>query len=202
MGTRGALGVKLANKYYVTYNHWDSYPSGLGQQVVEFIRYTIIKKEGSQLIPFKRKILKLQLVKSDDVPTVEQIDKYMKYADLSVSEQTLKDWYCLLRSIQGIKTLERIRDGKLEHLIDGYEFLKDSLFCEYAYIINLDTDELEFYRGFQRKPQKGNPFGEENAYEGEKGNPYYPVILVGKCPLNKIPRNWEEKFYPQDKEDN
>lgn len=33
MATRGAVGVGTLNKFVALYNHWDSYPSGLGKEV-------------------------------------------------------------------------------------------------------------------------------------------------------------------------
>ena len=59
------------------------------------------------------------------------------------------DWYCLLRHAQG--DLNVYKNG-LRYMIDNHDFIKDSLFCEYAYIINLDTKRLEFYVGFQKTP--------------------------------------------------
>ena len=35
MGTRGAFGFLVDGETKVTYNHWDSYPSGLGQDLVD-----------------------------------------------------------------------------------------------------------------------------------------------------------------------
>jgi len=40
-------------------------------------------------------------------------------------------------------------------LVSGGEFYKDGLFCEYAYIFNLDNDTLEFYTGFGTEPTTG-----------------------------------------------
>ena len=37
---------------------------------------------------------------------------------------------------------------------DATEFLKDSLFCEYAYVINLDKKQLDLFVGFQREKQE------------------------------------------------
>ncbi|KAF2750127.1 hypothetical protein M011DRAFT_231055 [Sporormia fimetaria CBS 119925] len=37
MGTRGLFVVKWRGRYYVYYNHWDSYPGGLGQTILEGI---------------------------------------------------------------------------------------------------------------------------------------------------------------------
>ena len=39
MGTRGLVGVKLRNgRKKATYKHYDSYPSGLGVEIVKFIQ--------------------------------------------------------------------------------------------------------------------------------------------------------------------
>lgn len=38
MGTRGYIVVKFENRYYMIYNHFDSYPSNLGVKVVSIIR--------------------------------------------------------------------------------------------------------------------------------------------------------------------
>ena len=37
MGTRGLLGFILRGKRHAAYNHWDSYPNGLGKDIVAFI---------------------------------------------------------------------------------------------------------------------------------------------------------------------
>ncbi len=38
MGTRGLYIFRYDGKWYVFYNHWDSYPSGLGQDIVKELR--------------------------------------------------------------------------------------------------------------------------------------------------------------------
>lgn len=37
MGTRGLLGHIIRGKKKATYNHFDSYPSGLGMDIVGFV---------------------------------------------------------------------------------------------------------------------------------------------------------------------
>ena len=54
-------------------------------------------------------------------------------------------------------------------LVNGGEFYKDGLFCEYAYIFNLDNDTLEFYTGFGEEPTTGL---EKWVYESG-GTKYY-----------------------------
>jgi hypothetical protein len=190
MGTRGSVGVIVDGKYLGIYNHCDSYPGGLGEEVVAFVKETVKKKTG--LSSLKRNMRKVEEIKQGQEPTDEQIEAYKQYADLSVSKQTYKDWYCLLRNIQGIDTFREIAKGKLKHCSFGSDFIKDSLFCEYAYVINLDDNTLEFYRGFQKESQEGNRFGTEPS------DGYYPCKMVGKCPLKRIPKDWAKKFYAEE----
>lgn len=66
-----------------------------------------------------------------------------------MSGMRYEDWYCLLRNTQG--DLRHYHKG-IEHMIDSQEFLADSLFCEWAYIMNLDDQQFEVYRGFNKNP--------------------------------------------------
>ncbi len=84
-------------------------------------------------------------------------------------------WYKLLREAQG--KMDVYLTGELRYMIDGIEFIKDSLFCEWAYIINLDNNTLEVWKGFQQSPQKDNRYG-TSLEDG-----YYPCALIKTYPL-------------------
>lgn len=178
MGTRGSVGFIQQEKPKMAYNHFDSYPEGLGREVLNFI--VIINKEDGWT-KFKEKANKLQDIGNDNITDQSLIEKYKEYADTGVSKQSLSDPYCLFRNIQGSDWMNEMYKGKLEHYSLSNSFIKDSLFCEYAYVINLDTMKLEFYDGFQTEPQKGNRFGEEKSENG-----YYPCRLVGVFDLKSI----------------
>lgn len=186
MGTRGASGFKVNGQLKVMYNHYDSYPDGLGTEVVSFVRSVVENKQVDQLIANAAKLI---LVDETSKPTDELIDKYTKFADQDVSTRRLDDWYVLLRDLQGDGILRKTLSGEVEHIMDGESFLRDSLFCEYAYIINLDDRTLEFYKGFQTTPQKDNPFGTT-----PDGGGYYPVALVARYPLDDIPKDWDTVY--------
>lgn len=113
--------------------------------------------------------------------------KQAGFCNLGVSRQTAEDWYCLLRELQGARWLVETYKGNLFHILDGSDFPKDSLFCEYAYAINFDTNMLEVYKGFQKRPQEGNIFGTAPNKSG-----YYPCAKVIEFPLMDIPDNWME----------
>ena len=184
MSTRGTIGFRVSENDKVTYNHSDSYPTWLGIQVMSFILNT----PESELKDIANRI---ELVDEDSKPSSELIEAYRGYADTDVATQTLTDWYCLLRHTQG--ELEHYRNG-VRHMIDYSTFLHDSLFCEWAYIINLDTQELEIYKGFNKnKKGKGRYASKFIAPDriGEKVE-YYGVTLLTTMKLSDI-RNMSEE---------
>jgi hypothetical protein len=183
MGTRGTTGIIINNIPKLTFNNFDSYPSGLGNSVIEFIKFVNKEENGWEILKKNAdKVVELDGNELDSSKEEDRIiiEKYKKYADLGVSNKRYEDLYCLFRKIQGIEWLYEIFKGELEHYVFNNNFIKDSLYCEYAYIINLDTMKLEFYDGFQKKPQKGNRFGEIAEKE------YFPCRLVSVFNLNGI----------------
>ena len=176
MGTRGAVGYRLGSIDKVTYNHFDSYPTGLGVAVLDYIR----KFSDKEILEASRNIV---LVEQDSKPTPEQKIEcaFAKTADLTVSKQSTDDWYCLLRNIQG--KLEAYHTG-VRYMINSENFLGDSLFCEWAYIINLDTKTLEVYKGFNKNPKASGRYS--NMEPADTNDAYYGVRLIREIPLKKI----------------
>ncbi len=171
MGTRGALGFHKNGEDKVTYNHFDSYPSHLGKHVLEFIKNVSVED-------MERAYDRIELVDWDSEPTEAQVVECMKFLELGVSGQSPKDWYCLLRNAQGNLYVYL---SELRYMFDNRHFLKDSLFCEWGYVINLDKKVLEVYRGFQKEPSK-------NRYSVEKpiSSGYYNCRLIDEIPLEEI----------------
>lgn len=182
MGTRGLVGFRIDGEDRLSYNHYDSYPSELGVKVVDFLQSI------NSLAQVKAQVRQLKLVTEDMAPTEAEIAALGPWSDLSVGEGKPTDWYCLLRQCQGdLKaTLEA------GYMLVNNEFINDSLFCEWAYIINLDTEKLEIYKGFQTKAHKKGRYGKAvptdtnfiPSYPGQER--YYPVALVANLPLKPI----------------
>jgi len=173
IGTRGIIGFRLKGQDKLTYNHFDSYPDGLGVNILEEIRKVSLEA-------LKAAAERIILVQNGKEPSKEQIDECKQWADTAISERTLKEWYCLLRNAQG--TLRPYIDGNLRYMIDNSDFIKDSLFCEWAYIVNLDTGKLEVWHGFQEAPHPGNRYSEKPDENG-----YYPCRMIKEYDLNALP---------------
>lgn len=191
MGTRGAVGFKLDQKEVIFYNHFDSYPDGLGRDMVDYVRSV---KDWDKI---RDQVANFEAIDEGTEPTQAHIDRAYELGtvNLSVSNRSEKDWYCLTREAQG----DLGKQLELGFGVLGNEFPYDSLFCEYAYIINLDTMELEFYEGFNKdRNAEGRyaigQFPSGNAISDEYGG----VVLKGEAPLNAIPDDWQERFYPEE----
>lgn len=148
MSTRGAYGFVKNKEMKITYNHYDSYLEGLGLSVIKFIANTT----DAELNKIFDKII---MVNEDSIPTQEQIKECEKVTNLNVSSKSVNDWYCLLRNAQG--NLEEYKND-LRYMIDNKEFMGDSLFCEFAYILNLDDKRLEIYKGFNKDKETDNDY--------------------------------------------
>lgn len=181
MSTRGAYGFRCNLTDYVTYNHFDSYPEGLGATVVEFVER--VNKTGDWE-NVRNAISNLRAVKSQDEPTEKEELKYAGYKqDLGHPKLS---YYQLLRNTQG--DLQAM--VKLGIYIDSSDFLIDSLFCEHAYIINLDDMVLEVYEGFNKnRIAKGRYASKKSSDPG-----YYGCALVHTIPLNKVNSKMWKRF--------
>lgn len=178
MSTRGLYGLRKNGIDKCTYNHSDSYPDWLGKEILEFCARNSIEK-------LSRLFDNIEIVSEGSTPTEEQIEicKKAGYVNLSVSSRNETDWYCLLRNLQGNFNAytKCIEDNTKVFMTNGSDFIQDSLFCEYAYIINLDDEVLEFYEGFQKEPQVDNRYGTTPDDNG-----YYPCKLSFTIPLDEI----------------
>lgn len=53
MSTRGAVGIGNKKKWRAVYNHWDSYPTGLGKEVWKRIKKVGLKNFSSELLKYR-----------------------------------------------------------------------------------------------------------------------------------------------------
>lgn len=150
MGTRGLIGFYKKGVTKAIYNHYDSYPSYLGEE----IQWYIVDADALKL---NTDFDGINFVNEDDEVTPEIIIRLYNfwYGDVDKiffcgrNTDTYEMYDILSRSHTD---LQFCADAGM--MIDNADFIKDSLFCEWAYIINLDRGVLEIYRGFQYKPVK------------------------------------------------
>lgn len=153
MGTRGTYGYRKNKQDKLMYNHYDSYPDGLGQNMLEYIKI-YSNKEINDIY--------------DEIKFVEDDKNWNLSGEMETRIQSREVY---LSSFHEDKTI----------LMPEYnDFIKDSLMCEWGYIVNLDTECLEVWKGFQKIPQKDNRYGAESE------NGYYPCKLIAEIPFDDL----------------
>lgn len=163
MGTRGCWGFCKDGITKAVYRHFDSYPSGLGAEVIGLVH-------NNDLDKLKQLFDNIEVVDPNVMPTDEQ-KQYFKDMYWTEGEPTEKtDWYWLTHMLQYPEAwYKAIENGNKVLIKNDIDFIKDSLFCEYAYIFDLNDMTLYVYEGFQKQPFEGNPYGEQPDEDG-----YYP----------------------------
>ena len=146
MGTRGAYGFKRGNKLKLTYNHYDSYFNYLGDNLIKELHDVGSLEKLNDTYDY------IKLVKQDSKPTKKQIKECEKYCDLRVSEGTEEDWYCLLRNTQG--SIKQWVNKEFPYMINSNNFIEDDIFCEYYYIIDLNTNEFVAVKTFNNEEHR------------------------------------------------
>jgi hypothetical protein len=145
---------------------------------------------------FKEKLEKVRFLTDEDQ---EDINKYLKsigskdgWINMDQSAKYHNQYPYLSRDI-GADILDMIYnysgDEKLM-IRDETNFAGDSLFCEWAYLINLDTNELEVYEGFnKRKLGKTQRFKYLEEKMDDDSSGYFPIRCIKKYDINELPTN-------------
>lgn len=199
MGTRHLVMVVKDGDFKVAqYGQGDGYPSGQGITVLNFLRKKMRRPSFDESVKALRPISEQEL----EALWIEcGATKGSNLVGMDVAAKFNKRWPWLDRD-HGAEILSTVQDsmGDIQvRLSTG--FAADSLFCEWAYVIDLDKNALEVYRGFNQEPV---PSGERfaNLTPPERDEKYYPVKLVRKYNFDALPtkRNFLKDLEPKDEE--
>lgn len=190
MSTRGIIGYLVDDQLVTTYNHFDSYPSGLGNDVLRFVRDFV--KDGN--VDLWKSLAQKITVHSDE-EVGEERNVAQRILDEENSKRTSEgknllelkmvlhqtQWYEVLDHLQG-RPADQLVTG---HLVDAEGFGRNSLFCEWGYVINFDTSTIEVYEGFQK--QKG--LGRFTQDIEVPWNSYWPISLIAEISFDNLPED-------------
>lgn len=209
MGTRSLTAVVLNGKYKVAqYAQYDGYPSGQGAEALEFVQAI----SNTDIRPDIREKFVAALEKvcflSDDEIVKEQ-------AQLGIKGQWLTEEmarvfhrrFPFFSREHGAKILQMIFESDAEkiELQNSIDFALDSLFCEWAYVIDLDKNTFEVYKGFQRDtiPETDRFFESGYCKTSNSDTKYYPVRMVVSWSFEDLPseKDFIRKFRDQDEDE-
>ena len=189
MGTRNLTMVIADGETKVAqYGQWDGYPEGQGMTALNFLR-------GADLEAFKAKLADVRFLTFEEYDAaVEHITGGSDWIDMKQAADIDAIFPYITRN-HGAAILKRIQDapeGTDIAVFDQSSFAKDGLFCEYAYVIDLDARTFEAYVGFQREDHTDGRFGSlasaETFTPEYAGQSYYaPVRLMASWSLDALP---------------
>lgn len=177
VGTSGAYGFHKNGIDKITFNKFDSYPNYLGENITDFIMNNSIEE-------INRIFDRIIMVDDNIKPTKEQIIECKNYFENfygMIPNMTEDNWYALLFKVHGNLNLYK---NELKYMIENNDTIKNSIYCRWGYIINLDKNELEIYVGGQREPQ-------DNRYKIDIPDKYgfYNCKLFKSIPFHEIDSN-------------
>lgn len=190
MGTRHLTCVVSGGEYKVAqYGQWDGYPSGQGIEILAFLRGGL-----------NRDVFLPNLAQTFQ-PTEEQIKTWWLevghdiengggFVDHAIAKQFSKKHPSLSRDTGG-EILSLIQGSGEPLPVRVYkEFAADSLFCEWAYVVDFDKNTFEVFEGFNHDPLK-----EDERFYGvtcdSGNNGYHPVRHRKTYPLDSLPTDEE-----------
>ena len=166
--------VQLDGDYKIAqYGQWDGYPTGQGKTVLEFLKRLGVRKRKA----FEQKL------RATSFATDEDLDK----VNAAYPNGGWQKVYPAYSRDTGAKILElvAVSDAGIK-LKNDIEFAGASLFCEYAYVIDLDKNVLEVYKGFNKRPLTKSARFYGTAVDSDAPK-YFQIRLKAKWPLDALP---------------
>lgn len=142
MGTRNLTAViKNGAPVIAQYGQWDGYPEGQGTTVYEFVKHAGVARLEANLD-------KAYWADEDELKAI--YSKYQSEEGWMTMEQgqAFGEAYPTLSRDTCAEILSVVANAtKRVPLVNEMAFLQDTLFCEWAYVLDLDTRTLKVYAG-------------------------------------------------------
>lgn len=186
MGTRSLICVFKNGEYKVAqYAQWDGYPEGQGVIILDYLKKWNRNK-------FEKSLNTIRWITNTELEGYYIGVGINPRQDFITLEESIrfKYKYPYLDRDMGAEILNYIELNKNLKLKNSLLFANDSLFCEWAYVIDLDKNKFEIYEGYNEEVLSEN----ERFYSKDLENcpQYYPVKFLISFDLDDLPN--EEDF--------
>lgn len=136
MGTRNLTIVHSNGEYKVAqYGQWDGYPEGLGVQLLKYLK-------GININELRNAVNDCTYLSKEDF---DEINKNIDEVRKDNPRFSWQKFYPELSRDTGGDILELIMFKNKTKLKNSLNFAADSLFCEWAYVIDLDKNTYEVW---------------------------------------------------------
>lgn len=182
MGTRNLTIVHKNGEYKVAqYGQWDGYPEGLGVILLNFLK-------NVNMDSFRNAIDNVSFYTKEEL---EDIDKYIDDMRKDIPNYEWQRYFPHLSRDCGGDILNRIVFKGVDKVKNSIDFAADSLFCEWAYVIDLDINKFEVYKGFNHEELNSDErfyfLEDKRDKENIVGKDYHPIKFVKSYDLNNLP---------------
>lgn len=218
MGTRNLTCVVKGGQFVVAqYGQWDGYPEGLGANILaflrtegnvtelirglEFVRFADMEGADKDWVDLYNANCPNTIFEEDengnatlkrleDRRTEQQINWYKDFMSRDVGGEILM----AIASLDAETAQNKYGFSGKVPLVDSRQFAADSLFCEWAYVVDLDEGRFEVFTGFNKtRPLESlDRFFFLQQPDGGKVDDHYPVYLAASFDLQELPD--EESF--------
>ncbi len=196
MGTRNSTLIKVNGEYKVAqYGQWDGMPSGRGKSILKLLRTADLEKLKNRVTGLVKGEANEKSKEWKDVLKADEFDYTDEARKISYEEKFARKLknpgFRFHRDCGGDGIIRMLLDDtlKFKDVALGVNFVADSLFCEWAYVIDLDANTLEVFSGFNM-----TPLTDDDRFHVLQENgklEYYPCRLVISLPLDNLPTDDE-----------
>lgn len=189
MGTTNLTCAVIDGEYKVAnYAQWDGYPSGQGITILEFIR----DKMDRPLM--EKRLREITFLNDEEIELINESKKFPQQFSRDVGGRIFEfiqngKYRSSELQVPSYKYKEVEHLWEMDKLVNQLSFAADSLFCEYAYVVDFDKNTFEVYKGFVKSPHKGERFSDLEFEKSHRNTQYYPVKHWKTFDLNDLPTN-------------
>lgn len=171
------------------YGQWDGYPEGNGVKILTFLRSKARVKKLTD---------KLKHVRFSTEADEKKVQKFMDkmgcsngWMNMDQANEYHEAFPYLSRDV-GADILEMVANSKDKEIVlaDSTDFAGDSLFCEWAYVVDLDKRKLEVYSGFNKEPLAEDERFAKIA-KAKNSSEYEGIRCIKKYDLDNLPTKAE-----------
>lgn len=194
MSTRSLICVYNNGEYKVAqYSQYDGYPEGQGNDILSFLNGNLInqKEYGINQVVYNKDRFLHALDNCKFIEDEECLSLWKEageiYPNGSIPDKTynnMNNFYPQLKRDMGSYVLSYIQKKGGVKLMNDLDFASDSLFCEWAYVIDYDINKFEVYKGFITEQHEGRF---EYFQVSHRNKEYYPVKLCSSWDLDNLP---------------
>ncbi|KAL1970424.1 hypothetical protein VTN77DRAFT_5585 [Rasamsonia byssochlamydoides] len=186
MGTRNLICVFYRGRFVIAqYCQWDGYPEGQGVRILNFLL------NSANIDRLKNGLQFIVTLDQEDLEQFLPSSLPHTHGNCKCGKGEAEPFPPSLSRDSGARILEIIAQATAEKRVPimlDLEFANDGLFCEWAYVVDLDNNVFEVFGGAVSKDKAGS----DHRFASVGGERVTVPALVKSFPFAELPATEEE----------